>query len=138
MDDEIVYKSTSQGKWDCVPKIFKKILEELKSSSTMELQFKPLECERGYLVHTTMTYTVINSFLKGLHQTWDSLRPNQEEDDWNMSYKDYLDKLAMLVLDKEREMLTNAHSIGHPPLVTANCLVPSDVCVQARKWYHIN
>jgi len=152
-DDDNIYKSVAQGKWDKVVKILTRIEAELESSLTNKLSFKPLERDRGFLVHLAMTYTVINPFLKGVHQTIDSWRPNRYQDGWKMKANDYLDKLAALESDEERNVMIDAHNIGHPSHVAPASRLTSDlkalriffskekptkICMRARRWYQVN
>lgn len=50
-----------------------------------EIEFKPLESYRGYLIYIGRTYPAIVPYLKGIHLTLDSWRPWRAEDSWKMS-----------------------------------------------------
>lgn len=56
-------------------------------------------------------------FLKGIHQTIDSWRPNRHEDGWKMSDKEWLLLLSSVEDENEKERLLELHSIGHPDRV---------------------
>ena len=56
-------------------------------------------------------------FLKGIHQTIDSWRPNHHQDGWKMTDKEWILILADIEDEKEKDRLLNLHSAGHPERV---------------------
>ena len=70
--------------------IIDRILDEVFSSPYGKVAFKPLEQERGFFVHITTTYKVVDPFLKGVHQNVDLWRPNRYNDCWKMSDNDWM------------------------------------------------
>ncbi len=58
---------------------------ELQQSSEGTLEFKPLERKRGFLIYVTRTFPSMVPYLKGIHQTLDTWRPNRREDGWKMT-----------------------------------------------------
>ena len=55
--------------------------------------------------------------LKGMHQTIDSWRPNRDEDGWKMKSRDWMEVLAAIVDDDERNRLVDSHLHDHPDRV---------------------
>jgi hypothetical protein len=49
------------------------------------LEFKPLERKRGFLIYVTRTLPSMFFYLKGIHQTLDTWRPNRREDGWKLA-----------------------------------------------------
>ena len=52
------------------------------------LEFKVLESWRGYLIYVSRTFPVMVPYLKGIHQTLDSWRPNRGADGWKLKQRD--------------------------------------------------
>ena len=124
---ESVFKSIAKSKWDRVLPIVRRILLEIESTPDGKLEFKQLERDRGFLVHIVMTYRTVNPYLKGLHHSIDSWRPNRQEDGWKMKTKAYLEFLATIQDDEVRERYINSHTIGHPPRVNYDVRLVSDM-----------
>ena len=74
----------SSEKWNKA-KIF---IEELKSiidkGEEEEIPFKFLERGRGFMVYFCRTYTSFVLYLKGIHLTLDSWRPNRNAEGWKI------------------------------------------------------
>jgi hypothetical protein len=51
-------------------------------NSGKPLHFKTLEWQRGFLVYITRTYPSLVPYLKGIHLTLDSWRPNRDNEGW--------------------------------------------------------
>ena len=113
-----VVKSSTQAKWDKVVPILDRIELEIKDSENHDLEFKPLESERGFLVHLAMTYTCINPFLKGFHLTLDSWRPNRKENGWKMSPAEWGAYVERIEDPELKEQLSNLGNLGHPDRVS--------------------
>ena len=75
--------SVSQEKWDKTRRYIAEMQEEL--AETGELKHKDLEKKRGFLVYVTRTYPAMVPYLKGIHLTLDSWRPNRGTDGWKLS-----------------------------------------------------
>ena len=75
--------SVSQEKWDKTRRYISEMLRELEE--TGELNHKALEKKRGFLVYVTRTYPCMVPYLKGIHLTLDSWRPNRGSDGWKLS-----------------------------------------------------
>lgn len=60
-----------------------------------------------------MIFKQINPFLKGLHQTLDSWRPNCDDDGWKLSRQEWDLLLANCRNEEEKEQLVDAHNKGH-------------------------
>jgi hypothetical protein len=102
--DEGVYVTISQEKWDNSRRYFGNIIAEMFSSNGL-LNFKALEKKRGFLIYVTRTYPSMVSYLKGIHQTLDSWRPNRDKDGWKLTVKEIARKRKR-VRDEEQ---------GEPP-----------------------
>ena len=72
----------TQEKWDKA----KGVVQELKDMRTQgaDLDRKRLEQHRGFLVHITNAYPALTPFLKGLHLTIDSWRPDRDSEGWKV------------------------------------------------------
>jgi hypothetical protein len=73
----------TQEKWDRAKGIIKDLSAIMATSGVFE--FKTLECHRGFLVYVSRTYPSIMPYLKGIHLTVDSWRPNRDEDRWHIA-----------------------------------------------------
>ena len=73
--DEGVFVTVSQEKWEKSRRYIGEIISELKASNGV-LEFKGLERKRGFLIYVTRTYPSMVPYLKSIHQTLDSWRPN--------------------------------------------------------------
>jgi hypothetical protein len=62
----------------------KQLLEDIQTeiSTTGALIHKDLEKKRGFFVHLQRTYPCLTPFLKGMHLTLDSWRPNRTQEGW--------------------------------------------------------
>lgn len=144
-----VTKTVSLAKLNKAKKIIADIIAELEESSDDSLDFKQLEKHRGYLIHVCTTYKQFVPFMKGIHQTLDSWRPNQKSDGWRMSSSKWSTLLAQLP-DEERDAIIemNCNKKRRPKRVTAvprlgadlralsSMLepdIPAKVCVRYRK-----
>ena len=65
-----------------------RIQEELRESG--DLDHKTLERDRGFLIYLSRTYRMMASYLKGAHQTMDTLRPGRTKDECMMFHKEML------------------------------------------------
>jgi hypothetical protein len=79
-DGQGVYVTVSQEKWDKSKRYIGDIVEEL--SRTSQLNHKELEKKRGFLICVTRTYPAMVPYLKGMHQTLETWRPNRDEACW--------------------------------------------------------
>ena len=91
--EEGVYVTVSQEKWDKCRRYIGEIVGELKQSRDDTLEFKPLERKRGFLIYVTGTFPSMVLYLKGIHQTLDTWRPNQREDGWKLTPREILQRL---------------------------------------------
>lgn len=64
------------------------------------LDRKELEHDRGFLVHLSMIYLSLASFLKGFHLTLESWRPDRNKDDWKLPVNEW-SRLKQYLVDKE-------------------------------------
>jgi hypothetical protein len=90
---EPVYKLITQSCWDKAKrilgeftKLFARECANTKSDKKPEvwLPRAVLESGRGFLIYITRTYTTMIPYLKGLHLTIDSWRPNRDADGWKL------------------------------------------------------
>jgi hypothetical protein len=80
-DDEGVYVSVSQEKWDKAKQMVKDTIAEVNNSEDM-LDRKILESRRGFLLYVTRTYPSMVPYLKGFHLTLDGWRGGRDDDGW--------------------------------------------------------
>lgn len=71
---------TTQEKWEKTKSHLSWI--ELHINDTQGLEGKRLKSIRGFLVYVARTYTSMVPYLKGIHATIDSWRPNRNVDGW--------------------------------------------------------
>jgi hypothetical protein len=101
-----VYVTVSQEKWDKSKRYIGDIVEEL--SRTSELNHKELEKKRGFLIYVTRTYPAMVPYLKGIHQTLETWRPNRDEAGWKRKE-----------LREKDPLEAEAHAGGPPKFVKA-------------------
>jgi hypothetical protein len=77
---EGVYVTVSQEWWRKAKRHIGDIVDRLTASRNQTLDFKPLERKRGFLIYVTRTYPAMVPYLKGIHQTLDIWRTNQDSD----------------------------------------------------------
>ena len=114
---EGIFKTVAQNKWEKARAIIQSILQELKEKG--DLQYKPLESKRGFLVHMASTFKAINPYLKGVHLTLDSWRANRDDEGWKMKSKAWSTYLEGIEDDDLREEVAALGSAGHPEKVNA-------------------
>lgn len=71
---------SSQEKWDKAKRFLSEIRAEVEQ--TGDLGHKGLEQKRGFFVHLQCIYPAIAPYLKGVHLTLDSWRPDRDSDGW--------------------------------------------------------
>ena len=74
--------TVSIEKWQKAQRIVKRLHDELDASTDNRLDRKKLEPDRGFLVHLCMAYSMLVPYMKGLHLTVDSWRPDPDDDGW--------------------------------------------------------
>jgi hypothetical protein len=105
-DGQGVYVTVSQETWDKSKRYIGNIVEEL--SRTSQLNHKELEKKRGFLINVTHTYPEMVPYLKGIHQTLETLRPNRDKVGWK-------NKAPMV----KNPLVAEAHAAGPPKFVKA-------------------
>ena len=79
---------TSQEKWDKAKGIIGKWKEFLLDKERL-LDRKELERDRGFLVHLSMVYPCLTPYLKGLHLTLETWRPDRDIQGWKLPRNDW-------------------------------------------------
>ena len=80
---DAVYKRVSQDRWEKTRAKVGQIRTWLGSSGDPpSLPRKDLERARGFLVYVALTYTTMTPYLRGIHLTLESWRPDRDEDGW--------------------------------------------------------
>lgn len=74
----------SQERWEKTRTILNWLDATLQQHEATD--FKLLESHRGLLVYVSHTYPAMVPYLKGIHLTLDSWRPNRDEDGWKLSH----------------------------------------------------
>jgi hypothetical protein len=80
---EGVYKGVTQERWDKTRKHIKRLGEWAEGNE--KIPRKELESIRGFLVYVSLTYTIMVPYLKGIHMTLESWRPNRDEEGWKLT-----------------------------------------------------
>jgi hypothetical protein len=112
--NQIVVMCT-QEKWDKARPIVLDIQRVLLEEQGC-FNYKKLEQQRGFLVYVVRTYPLLVPYLKGIHLTLDSWRPNRDADGW----KD-------MSLVRSHLEVPVALPSNHPPVVHAVQRLASDV-----------
>ena len=121
----------SDEKWMKAKKFISGWLDEIEwcrlHSTPAALDFKNLEKGRGFLVYLSRTYPSIVPYLKGVHLTLDSWRPNRDTDGWKTKPSDGIDLVdevddeeVLAALDKDGELKPDASNLysNHPNKVS--------------------
>jgi hypothetical protein len=87
MDDEGVYVTVSQEKWEKVQQMIAATVAEAEESQEWLLR-KELECQQGFLLYVTRTFPSTVPYLKGFHLTINGWRKNRNEDGWKYYSKE--------------------------------------------------
>ena len=80
--EDAVYKRVSQERWEKTQASVNQIATWLNSSTRARIPRKDLERIRGFLVYVALTYTIMTPYLRGIHLTLESWRPDRDEDGW--------------------------------------------------------
>ena len=78
-----VTRMVSQEKWDKTKSILDWIWEQVNLGD--DIDHKPLESHRGFLIYVSRTYPGMTPYLKGIHATLDSWRPGRDNDGWRVN-----------------------------------------------------
>ncbi len=78
-DNDKVYVSVSQKKWDRTKEIVKTLNE---AYAEKRIGYKMLERMVGYLVHVAQAYPSLKPYLNGLYGTLNAWRPDRDKDGW--------------------------------------------------------
>ena len=76
-----VYKRVSLEQWEKTKLSLTQVAGWMNKDSS-RIPRKNLERIRGFLVYVATTYHVLTPYLRGIHLTLDSWRPNRDEDGW--------------------------------------------------------
>ena len=83
---DAVFKTVSEERWNKTKGHIQR-LEEWAASDE-EIDRKELEKIRGFLVYVSLTFQSMVPYLKGIHLTLESWRPDQNEEGWRLSPKE--------------------------------------------------
>ena len=83
--EEGVFILTSQEKWDKTKRILRELRTQVKEG---KLNTADLLSWRGFLIYVSRTYHMMKPYLKGLHLTIDSWRPERGSDGWKLRNAD--------------------------------------------------
>jgi hypothetical protein len=86
-DDDGVYVSVSQEKWDKAQEMIKLTSDECRDNEEW-LERKMLERRRGFLLYVTRTFPSMVPYLKGFHLTLDGWRGGRNDDGWKYLSKE--------------------------------------------------
>lgn len=81
-EEDAVYKTVSQERWD---KTKGHVAQLEEWSESPDIPRKELERIRGFLVYVSLTYTIFAPYLKGIHLTLESWRPDRDDEGWRMT-----------------------------------------------------
>jgi len=85
---DAVYKLVTQERWDKTKEkidwIWKEV-QDIRAGNKAAMDYKTLESYRDFLIYVSRTYTTLVPYLKGIHLTLDSWRPNRDDDGWKIT-----------------------------------------------------
>jgi hypothetical protein len=87
-DGEQVFQLVTQERWDKTKRWVVWLQGHASMGSDAIIPHKELESARGFLVYVARTYGAMVPYLKGLHLTLDSWRPDRDEDGWRYAPND--------------------------------------------------
>ena len=96
---------TSQEKWDKTWKILHHWYERVKGGE-LELPFKPLQSDRGFLVYVCNAYPALRPYLKGIHLMLEMWQGGRDAGGW---------KVGAVRHDKVGIGGTTDDALGHAP-----------------------
>ena len=76
-----VYKRVSQERWEKT-QLFLAQVAVWMNKDPLRIPRKDLERIRGFLVYVATTYDILTPYLRGIHLTLDSWRPNRDDEGW--------------------------------------------------------
>ena len=91
---EGLYVTCSQEKWNKGKAYVNELQCAIVSNGWDTLDRKELERKRGFLVHMSRTFSYMTPYLKGLHLTLETFRPDRLPSGWKMSKKDWAAKFS--------------------------------------------
>lgn len=84
-DQGEVAKLVTQARWDKTRGCIREIVEELEAAGDSQLLHRAsLGSKRGFLVYVGRTYDWMVPYLKGIHATMESWRPDRDPDGWKI------------------------------------------------------
>jgi len=72
----------SQDKWDKTRLILRDMKDRLDAGGVFV--HKELESQRGFLIYVVRTYSAMKPYLRGIHATLDSWRPDRDAEGWKL------------------------------------------------------
>ncbi len=87
-----VTASISQARWDKVKAIIDSMIHVMSENDGV-FELKQLLSDRGFLVYVSQTYPAMVPYLKGIHLTVDSWRPNRDVDGWKLPLDSKINKI---------------------------------------------
>ena len=123
-DDNGIYKSVEQSKWDKSRAYLHECKRILESNNGL-FDYKRLEIIRGFLCHLAMTFDIIFPYLKGFHLTLSSHLAGRNEDGWKLEDDEWnsyiLNRLDQnqISSDEANDMLKKDSSTKTPQQVKA-------------------
>lgn len=109
-----VGKTISHDRWTKARNIISSLFDQVSSSKENSLNTKELLSHRGFLIYIVRTFTPMNPYLKGLHLTIDSWRPNRDEHGWrdpNFQSKNFSSESEFLNLNNAHDYPTTVDPV---------------------------
>ena len=72
----------TQDKWEKAQQYIARLQHVQETTNSFD--FKELESIRGFLIYVICTYPAFTPYLKGVHLTLHSWRPNRDDEGWKM------------------------------------------------------
>jgi hypothetical protein len=99
----------SQKRWDKLLGHLEWLGERITEGSIPRKQFLSI---RGYLVYVSMTYPIIEPYMKGIHLTAEFWRANRDSDGWRLDRREP----RLITLDEEAGEYLMDEDLSGPPL----------------------
>jgi hypothetical protein len=102
-DDGSVAVMTSQEKWNRLKAICTHWLGEI-NAGRLQLDFKKLQSDRGFLVYVTQAYPGMKPYLKGFHLSLETWRGGRDEEGWKVDARKSEENVEVALEDVGDEM----------------------------------
>ncbi len=101
MENEGLYVSCSQEKWDKGKNIIEELYSDVVLKGKRYLDQSWLEKGAGFLVHSSRTFQALFPYFNGIYLTMESWRKGQDNDGWKFNQKGWWNLMTRAFDDEE-------------------------------------